>query len=177
MTLTGASDPALGLPLQAIPTSALRAPVMIDVGGINQRVLSWDVPSIMGLYTATLKDPWSAQTSKFEVNEKVTTGFLKLDIDSTLGTVPVRGNLGVQYVYSDQDSDGFAWNDGGSGGPAGGAVVPVHGGATYTDVLPSLNLVFDLKEDLILRFGLGKTMARPRMDDMRAGADQPQLTP
>jgi iron complex outermembrane receptor protein len=52
----------------------------------------------------------------------------------------------------------------------------VHGGATYTDVLPSLNLVFDLRKDLILRFGLGKTMARPRMDDMRAGADQPVLT-
>ena len=52
-------------------------------------------------------------------------------------------------------------------------MVPVNGGATYTDVLPSLNLVFDLQEDLLLRFGLGKTMARPRMDDMRAGADQP----
>ena len=90
--------------------------------------------------------------------------------------MPVRGNLGVQYVHSEQSSDGFAWNDGGSGGPPGGAVVPVHGGATYTDVLPSLNLVFDLKEDLLLRFGLGKTMARPRMDDMRAGADQPALT-
>ena len=47
-----------GLPLQAIPTSALRAPVTIDVGGINQSVLSWDVPSIMDLYTAVPKDPW-----------------------------------------------------------------------------------------------------------------------
>ena len=44
-------------------------------------------------------------------------------------------------------------------------------------MLPSLNLVFDLQEDLLLRFGLGKTMARPRMDDMRAGADQPALEP
>ena len=48
---------------------------------------------------------------------------------------------------------------------------------TYSDVLPSLNLVFNLQEDLLLRFGLGKTMARPRMDDMRAGADQPVLVP
>jgi iron complex outermembrane recepter protein len=177
LELTGASDPSLGLPLQAIPTSALRAPVTIDVGGIQQSVLSWDVPSIMSLYTVVPKDPWSAVTSKFAVHEKVSTAFLKLDIDSTLGTMPVRGNLGIQYVYTDQSSDGFAWNDGGSGGPAEGAVVPVHGGATYGDVLPSLNLVFDLKQDLILRFGLGKTMARPRMDDMRAGADQPALTP
>ena len=129
------------------------------------------------MYAQVAKDPWLAQTNKFQVHEKIQTGFLRFDIDSKLGSVPVRGNLGVQYVHSDQNSDGFAWNDSGSGGPDGGAVVPVHGGDTYTDVLPSLNLVFDLQEDLLLRFGLGKTMARPRMDDMRAGADQPVLTP
>ncbi|MGH7486196.1 MAG: TonB-dependent receptor domain-containing protein, partial [bacterium] len=174
LQLNGASDPASGLPLEAIPTDALRAPVTIDVGGIDQQVVSWSVPGIMSLYDVVPKDPWSAQTNKFKVHEKVKTGFLKFDIQSQLGPVPVRGNLGVQVVRSDQDSDGFAWNDG-PGTPSGGAVVPVHGGATYTDVLPSLNLVFDLKKDLILRFGLGKTMARPRMDDMRAGADQPVL--
>ncbi|HZF17494.1 MAG TPA: TonB-dependent receptor [Steroidobacteraceae bacterium] len=174
LQLNGASDPNLGLPLEAIPAEALRAPVMIDVGGIQQNVLSWDVPSIMSLYDVVPKDPWSAQTSKFKVHEKVDTGFLKFDIDSKWGAVPVRGNLGVQVVHTDQASDGFSWNDG-AGTPSGGAVVPVHGGDTYTDVLPSLNLVFDLKTDLILRFGLGKTMARPRMDDMRAGADQPVL--
>ncbi|HKQ12619.1 MAG TPA: TonB-dependent receptor [Steroidobacteraceae bacterium] len=175
LTLTDAA--AAGVPMQAIPSSALRSPVLIEVAGIQERVLSWDVPSIMGLYTATLKDPWTAQTNKFTVNEKVETGFLRLNIDSMLGDMPVRGNLGVQYVHSDQHSDGFAWNDGGSGGPSEGAVVPVSGGATYSDVLPSLNLVFDVTDDLVVRFGLGKTMARPRMDDMRAGADQPKLTP
>src|SRR5262249_48630314 len=124
---------------------------------------------------ASLKDPWLAQTNKFNVNEKVKTAFVRVNIDSKWGSLPVRGNLGVQYVRSEQSSDGFAWNDG-PGTPSGGAVVPLHGGATYSDVLPSLNLAFNLQDDLILRFGLGKTMARPRMDDMRAGADQPALT-
>ncbi len=128
------------------------------------------------MYAQVAKDPWLAQTNKFQVHEKIQTGFLRFVIDSKLGSVPVRGNLGVQYVDSEQNSDGFAWNDG-AGTPAGGAVIPVSGGTTYSDVLPSLNLVFDLQEDLLLRFGLGKTMARPRMDDMRAGADQPVLTP
>jgi iron complex outermembrane receptor protein len=174
LTLTDAANQ--GVPFQAIPGSALRAPVFIEVAGIHQAVLSWDVPSIMGLYTQEAKDPWLAQTNKFKVHEKVETAFLRFNLDAALGAVPVTGNLGVQYVHSDQSSDGFAWNDGGSGGPSEGAVVPVHGGATYSDTLPSLNLVFNLQEDLLLRFGLGKTMARPRMDDMRAGADQPALT-
>ena len=73
LTLTDAA--AQGVPFQAIPTGALRAPVTIDVAGIHQSVLSWNVPSIMGLYTVTPKDPWLAQTNKFQVHEKVTTGF------------------------------------------------------------------------------------------------------
>ena len=170
------ADPVTGLPMAVIPDASLRDPVMINVGGIRTSVVSWDVPSIMSLYTVTAKDPWLAQTNKFQVHEKISTGFLRVAIDSSLGKVPVRGNLGVQYVHSDQNSDGFAWNDG-TGTPAGGAVLPVSGGATYSDVLPSLNLVFELQDDLLLRFGLGKTMARPRMDDMRAGADQPKLVP
>ena len=143
----------------------------IDVAGIDQRVLSWDVPSIMGLYTVQLKNPSTASTNKFDVHEKIKTGFLRVDIDADWG-VPVHGNLGVQVVRSDQDSNGFATTFIDSDHAV---VEPVNGGATYTDVLPSLNLVFDLQHDLLLRFGLGKTMARPRMDDMRAGADAPRL--
>lgn len=80
-------------------------------------------------------------------------------------------------VRADQRSDGFAWNDaGGTPGAVAPSVVAVSGAATYTDVLPSLNLNFNLQPDLIARFGLSKAMARPRMDDMRAGADQPKLT-
>jgi iron complex outermembrane recepter protein len=161
----------------AIPASALRGPVPINIGGINTSVLSWDVPSVMGLYTVTPKDPWSANTNKFAVHEKVTTAYAKLDIDSSLGKTPVRGNVGVQAVHTQQNADGFQWNDGGGtpGAPGSGAVIPVGGGTSYNDFLPSLNLVFNLRPDLIARMGLAKTMARPRMDDMRAGADQPHL--
>lgn len=159
-----------------VPASALGSPVAINVGGINTNVMTWDVPSIMGLYTATPKDPWSAKDNKYGVHEKVTTAYLKLDIDSKLGAIPMRGNLGVQAIHTQQRSDGFAWNDGGgTPGAASASVVPVSGGATYDDYLPSLNLSFNLQSDLIARVGLAKTMARPRMDDMRAGADQPHL--
>ena len=75
--------------------------VTIAVDGINQSILSWDVPSIMNLYTRTLKDPWSAQTNKYGVGEKVSTAFLRFDIDGKLGRLPVRGNLGVQVVHSE----------------------------------------------------------------------------
>ncbi|MCE4539152.1 TonB-dependent receptor [Pelomonas sp. P7] len=157
-----------------IPTAALRGPVSIDFGNIHQSILSWDVPSVMGLYTAVAKDPWSAKDNKYAVHEKVTTAFAKLDIDTKLGSVPLRGNVGLQAVRTQQNSDGVAWNDGSSGASTG-TVIPVSGGTSYTDYLPSLNLIFNFTPNLVYRLGLAKTMARPRMDDMRAGADQPKL--
>jgi TonB-dependent receptor len=157
-----------------IPASALRGTTNLSMGGINTNILSWDVPSILGLYTQKARNPWDAKDNNYAVHEKVTTAFGKLNIDTEMGSTPVRGNVGIQIVRTQQNSDGFAWNDGGSV-PGGAAVVPVSGGANYTDVLPSLNLVFSMQPDLIARVGLSKAMARPRMDDLRAGADQPKL--
>lgn len=161
----------------AIPADALRGTTNISMGGINTSILNWDVPSIMGLYTAVPKDPWRAQGQSYAVHEKVSTAFAKLDIDAKVGDIPVHGNVGVQAVHTKQVSDGFAWNDGNTeGAPGAGSTIPVTGGATYTDYLPSLNLIFEVMPDLYARFGAAKSMARPRMDDMRAGADQPKLT-
>lgn len=166
----------LASPNVLIPGAALGSPVNIAVGGANATTVTWDIPSIMGLYTVAPKDPWSAKDNKYGVHEKVTTAYAKVDLDSELSGIPVRGNVGMQIVRSEQHSDGYAWNDpGGTPGAPGASVIPVSGGASYNDYLPSVNLIFNLQADLVARLGLAKTMARPRMDDMRAGADQPKL--
>ena len=162
-----------------LPADALRGTTHIQMGGIDTHILNWDVPSVMSLYTQVPKDPWRAQGQSYSVRETVSTGFAKLDLDGQVGSIPVHGNLGLQAVHTRQISDGFAWNDGGgtAGAPGAGSVIPVTGGATYNDYLPSLNLVFELSSNLYARFGVAKSLARPRMDDMRAGADQPKLNP
>ena len=161
-----------------IPAGSLAGTTRLRMGNTDTNILSWDVPSILGLYTATSMNPWDAKDQAYGIHEKVSTSYAKLTIDTDLGPVPVRGNVGVQAVHTQQLSDGFAWNDGATpGAPGAGSVTPVKGGASYTDYLPSLNLNFELVPDLIARFSVAKSMARPRMDDMRAGADQPKLTP
>jgi iron complex outermembrane receptor protein len=47
-------------------------------------------------------------------------------------------------------------------------LINVDEGAKYTDVLPSLNLYYDITNHHRIRFAAAKVMARPRMDDMRA---------
>lgn len=104
------------------------------------------------------------------VKEKVTTLYSKGDIDSKLFGLPVRGNVGLQLVKTDQSSTAFnvdrdsssCTND--QNCPAATSTV----GTSYNDVLPSSNLVFDLGGDQTLRFGLARQMARPTLNDMRA---------
>ena len=96
------------------------------------------------------------------VSEEVFTTYWKADIDSTMFGLPLTGNMGFQVVHTDQSSDGTA----ASGNPA--TPVPVSGGDDYTYVLPSANLAFEVRENLFVRLGAARELARPRMDQMRA---------
>lgn len=97
------------------------------------------------------------------VKEKITTVYGKLDVDTTLASVPVRGNAGVQVVKADQKSTAFNVD---AANVANRQEYTT--GSEYTDVLPSVNLAFSFPSDQIVRFGLAKQVARPRMDDLRA---------
>lgn len=97
----------------------------------------------------------------FVVNEKALGGFAM----ATFEAEGVRGNFGVRIVQTKQESDGWA-----VGVPAGtpgavnnpfGLIAPITVKHDYTDVLPSANVVFDLTDDLLMRFGASRVMARP----------------
>ena len=97
------------------------------------------------------------------VNEDVRTIFVKGDIDTELFGIPVRGNVGVQFINTDQSSTAPVVDNTNQS-----AFTFRTAGKTYNDVLPSLNLSFSLSGDQVVRFGLGKQMARARMDQLRA---------
>ncbi|MDQ3268760.1 MAG: TonB-dependent receptor [Pseudomonadota bacterium] len=98
----------------------------------------------------------------WEVHEKVVTAYVQANLDFDVGSVPIRGNVGVQAISADQDSEGF------QSFPGNGIGADITGGANYTDYLPSLNLKAEFPSDLFVRFGAGRQVARPRMDQMRA---------
>jgi iron complex outermembrane recepter protein len=148
----------------AIPPQFLQTPVTLDLTGGTR--IAYDLNGVFnsGVYTLRSLANGDVLNKNWEVNEKVATFFAQLNIDTQLGSVPVRGNLGVQYSKTDQSSDGFAVTT-----IAGSqAAIPYTAGAEYGDFLPSLNLSFELPHDQIVRFGAAKTLARARMDEMRA---------
>lgn len=97
----------------------------------------------------------------WDITEKVTTFYARANYE--FGNL--TGNFGVQVERQDQSSNGTIINTTGGNGVVPS---PTVGGATYTDVLPSLNATYDLGSGHRIRFALSKTLARPRIDDLRA---------
>jgi iron complex outermembrane receptor protein len=146
-----------------IPANMVQAPANLGFAG-NPALVSFDMRDFLAsnLYNQGVEGADQAPGRIWGVTEKVATFFGKLGLDFTAG-IPVRGNFGVQMVKADQQSTGVAWDS------VKKAAVPNSGGASYTDVLPSLNLAGDLGSNTVLRFGAAKVVARPDMEAMRAG--------
>jgi iron complex outermembrane receptor protein len=126
------------------------------------------VANLGSIYDIASKRHPDIYNKDWTVKEKLTTLYAKADIDTELFGIPVRGNVGLQYVHTDQKSTGYSVDLGSGTGDADREVQELTVGATYGDVLPSLNLAFDLGSQNVLRFGLAKVMARPNMQQMRA---------
>jgi iron complex outermembrane receptor protein len=126
---------------------------------------SFSAEDLLSFYNFLPKFDKDIAAKNWTVDEKVTTYYTQLNIDSEVGDMPLIGNIGFQYVSVNQSSNGFSTY---SGNPAG---EPTEASAEYNDFLPSLNLSLVLPADQYLRFAAAKQMARPRMDDLRATVD------
>lgn len=102
-----------------------------------------------------------------ELEEDVSSAYLMFTFDSgDMWSIPVRGDIGVRYVKTDQFAAG---------------TIPVTAPATsiytafgqynsvetdYSDTLPSINVVFDLTDDLLARVSASKVMARAELGNL-----------
>jgi len=135
--------------------------------------LQWNPRGSLGpVYTLdTWTDP-GILAKNWSVKEKVATAFVKGDIDAEIGGLSVRGNLGLQLVRTKVSAAGLLVRaDTCNGGAHECQFIDVGDSHSYSDVLPSLNLATDLGNSQVLRFGLGKVLSRPAMEDLRAGIE------
>jgi TonB-dependent receptor len=132
------------------------------------KTLAWRVGQVLDNYyqPVVFKDynTLSYLAGKYwDVEEKVWTAYLRGDLDHDLSdNVRLKGNVGLQVIGTDQSSGSLRVVNNGK------SIERVSGGTTYTDVLPTINLAFVLPDDQAVRLGLAKTMARARMDQLKA---------
>ncbi|SEA72236.1 TonB-dependent receptor [Alkalimonas amylolytica] len=142
--------------------------------GIPQPVQTWGTgnPDVINSPTPGVGPnySWSVQESG-QVFEDVLAAYLMANLDTEIFGLPLRGNVGVRRVHTDQSATDLA-NVGGDPlqgaqfivdevGLINGRYAPGIIGDSYTHYLPSLNLNLGLTENTQLRFAAAKVISRP----------------
>lgn len=112
------------------------------------------------LYTAAVAaQPWSTADlrNSFIVDQKIHSAYVRGDFKFDLGGVPVSGNVGVRYAETKQLASGTL--------TSGTTPVPVGYLKEYKNWLPSLNVKFDLRDDLVGRLSASRVVNRPNVTD------------
>lgn len=120
----------------------------------------FDIYSNSGIF-ALSPNAAGALGNNRDVTERSLTGFLQLDWDTFLADRRLRGNIGVRQVQTDQRSTGFA--------VVNNVPVLTTVERDYDDLLPSLNVAWDLRDDLVLRFAAAEVMSRPGLGNLTPG--------
>jgi TonB-dependent receptor len=87
--------------------------------------------------------------------------YAQFDFSVPIGDLTLRGNVGARYVETQQDSIGYQL--------AAGGPVLVEVSRDYDDVLPSMNLVLDVTDDLLVRLGYSQVITRPGLGNLTPG--------
>ncbi|ABO22983.1 TonB-dependent receptor [Shewanella loihica] len=82
----------------------------------------------------------------------------------------IRGNFGLRFISTDIESDYYALSSSGQF-----ADELSTDKSSYSDVLPSINVTFDLAPDLLLRTTAAQVMSRPNYADLFATSTLPGL--
>ena len=152
-----------------IPANLIQGTTSLHfLGGSD--IITYDPLAMLnaGVYTLRPNVNPDVVTKSWDVQEDVTTFYAKANINTDWGSVPVRGNYGLQFVQTEQQSQGARVGRDAQGNIA---VVAVDEGDDYSNVLPSLNLSFEVAENHFVRVGAARTLARARLDQIRASQE------
>jgi iron complex outermembrane receptor protein len=138
-----------------IPTDAIVGTT--DSGSIGLDIVAYDPSALLDVYTL---DPVEAINAPFYgINESISILYAKADFSAMDDRL--TGNIGVQFHDVEQSSIGRLES---------GSIQPrlQEAGTEYDHVLPSLNLSYEVTDEVVLRGAVGKSVTRPRLDDLAA---------
>jgi iron complex outermembrane recepter protein len=163
-------DLVTGATLDPYAFKDVPSPGTAIAGTTGLKVIAWNpIGSLGSIYDLPPKVDKDILNKNWDVKEEVTTAYVRSSIDTKLFGFDARGNVGVQLVNTDQSGAGYFVNESTCTGntPATCPSERIASGTSYTDILPSLNMALDIGNDSVVRVGVGRTMSRPSMADMR----------
>ena len=113
-----------------------------------------------GVFTVNATNS-SSRANNRNAHEKDTSSYLQMDFHHDLFGMPVRGNLGVRQVKTEETVSGII----GKGTSNVFATI----NRSYSDTLPALNVSIQPLDNVYVRFAAAKTMSRPTLQSLSPG--------
>ncbi len=118
--------------------------------------------------------------SVVDFNEETIAAYVQADFETTFNNLPIRGNFGARIVNTELESTGvrggLTVNRDDPDNPALITSVDASGDTTeeigrnsYTEILPSLTLIADINDDLLVRGAVFRGLSRPSPRDLGFG--------
>jgi TonB-dependent receptor len=138
-------------------------------GAISGLINSWAVPDLDAYARAFNAEGYDVPNYEkngafYKFDRNISSAYAMLEFEEE----KFRGNVGIRYVNTDREInanlihfDYIPTDDGLSIQPGDSRVTVVNIPEEYDDVLPSLNLVYDVLDDVVLRASAAKVMVRP----------------
>lgn len=136
------SGPSPALHGEAASAGSLTQYAYMDIGLARQKI-----DSILDSGAMTYAEDTRAY---YKINEEITAGYVQAEFERGR----LHGNFGVRLVETDQTSNAYIDGERGSVG------------RSYREALPSVNVIYDLGEDIILRAAASRAMARPTFQNL-----------
>ncbi|MGB5353526.1 MAG: TonB-dependent receptor [Woeseia sp.] len=119
---------------------------------VNDAILTHQTST--GSTAGGIDSPTSSANGFFDIAEETNALYAQANFESGI----FRGNVGLRYLKTDVSSTGNR--------VLNGVAVPTTTKGSYGFALPRLNLVADVAEDVVIRFGWGQDIRRPNFDDL-----------
>ena len=114
--------------------------------------------AMTGSTRGPISSPTSTSTAFFDIEEKTHALYAQANFQTGI----FRGNVGLRYLETDVKSTGIAILN--------GVETPSTTNSSYDFLLPRLNVVADVAEDVVVRMGWGKDIRRPDFNDLSTSA-------
>jgi iron complex outermembrane recepter protein len=155
---------------QGIPTASWSGGLspsnwLSNISSPGSQTRSWIVNPVFSQQVLSAQELVSGRVpypiQGFSINEKTSGGYVM----GNFAGDHWRGNAGVRFAHTIEDTEGALSvadpNTPGAIANPFGAFVPASSSVNYNDVLPSMNVTYDVTSDFLVRFAAAKVMSRP----------------
>lgn len=114
--------------------------------------------AVTGSTQDPISEPTSSTSAFYDISEKTDALYFQANFEASI----FRGNAGLRYVSTNVKSKGNT--------ELNGTVTPTTSTSRYSFILPRLNLVASVSEDIAIRAGWSKDIKRPNFSDLSAAS-------